>query len=111
MSYHTHPFYLGGVITDSNQDLYTVKLPSPSGITVIEVSVNVLRDTTGTATVELRDDANGAGSAISITIAQGAYYGETTGASLSGATTGYFYFRVVTPAGMDGTNVTIGYTR
>ena len=111
MSNHTATFYLGGVITDTNQDLHKVKLPSPSGITVIEVSVNVLRDTTGTATVELRDDADGAGSAISITIAQGVYYGETTGASLSGATSGYFYFRVITPAGMDGVNITIGYTR
>ncbi len=94
-------------ILDPSQDLIKLEPPNPSDATVTKVSINSIGAAEGAPTIELRNQASGAGSAITVTFSDGNRYAEQTG-SLS--LTDFLWVRSGSVVGgLSNINITIRY--
>lgn len=82
-------------IIDTNTDILIVE-PPYSGCRLIQVEIESTILSTGTGSIEIRNAASGAGSAITVSITNGAYKWSNTGDL---TTSDYFYIRSVNPGG------------
>ena len=95
-SFYTQRFSIAGDIIDSNTDLVKIPIVNSSSNSLYKVRIQSMENATGSGSIEVRNQANGAGSAITLSISDGNSEVSSTGDISS---TDYFYFRSVTPCG------------